>query len=380
MRFSTTALIVAAFAATAWLIGPDRKSYAQQIAEQVREARTTTWTTTAYERVYSVDGQRTWVNARRKTFAYLHPGQYREVDYDEAGDVWRVTIADCKTGKTLELDMRNKQAKTGTSALRNRDPRGPFATLPESLKDRPLELVGQKETKAGTVNVLRFRSDKPISENESIDYWIAAKSKQFVGMSSPGGDFFDPLALPDRANPAEQESSKRTILGSVWEEIVFNAQLDADLFRLAPPVGFKVTERVNPTVSEEDFVEWLGAIARYNDDTFPDSLHPTGGLEMLRFNATQRKTPDERTEIERRLIELNQKFMTARARPPVAHFVSSNTVADTFQYIGKGVKVGSAERLVCWYRLKETRNLRAVFGDLTVKDIRPEDLPLGVDK
>ncbi len=36
--------------------------------------------------------------------------------------------------------------------------------------------------------------------------------------------------------------------------------------------------------------------------------------------------------------------------------------------------------MVCWYRPKGSRTYRVVYGDLSVKEIEPEDLPLPVGR
>jgi hypothetical protein len=35
---------------------------------------------------------------------------------------------------------------------------------------------------------------------------------------------------------------------------------------------------------------------------------------------------------------------------------------------------------VCWYKLKGAKTYRVVYGDLSVKDVAAEDLPLPVEK
>jgi hypothetical protein len=62
----------------------------------------------------------------------------------------------------------------------------------------------------------------------------------------------------------------------------------------------------------------------------------------------------------------------------VGHFEEDQAATGSFRYIGKGAKVDSPDRIVCWYRLKQTGKLRAVYADLSVKDVAPEDLPLDV--
>ena len=47
--------------------------------------------------------------------------------------------------------------------------------------------------------------------------------------------------------------------------------------------------------------------------------------------------------------------------------------------MGKGVKLGDKNRIVCWYKLKDAKDpttYRVLYGDLSVKDVAPKDLPL----
>ena len=60
-------------------------------------------------------------------------------------------------------------------------------------------------------------------------------------------------------------------------------------------------------------------------------------------------------------------------------FAEENTVENSFRYLGKGVKLGDKGRIVCWYKLKGAKAYWAVYGDLSVKDVAPEDLPLPVE-
>ena len=61
---------------------------------------------------------------------------------------------------------------------------------------------------------------------------------------------------------------------------------------------------------------------------------------------------------------------------PISHFTEDHTVENTFRYLGKGVKLGEKDRIVCWYKLKSTNAYRVVYGDLSVKDVNQKDLPL----
>jgi hypothetical protein len=61
--------------------------------------------------------------------------------------------------------------------------------------------------------------------------------------------------------------------------------------------------------------------------------------------------------------------------------VTHDFVEDSFRYLGKGVKLGEKDRIVCWYKLKDAKDAntyRVVYGDLSVKDVAVKDLPLPV--
>lgn len=46
-----------------------------------------------------------------------------------------------------------------------------------------------------------------------------------------------------------------------------------------------------------------------------------------------------------------------------------------WHYAGKGVKFGDAKTPVFWYRPEGSKTYRVIYGDLSVKDVAPEDLP-----
>lgn len=72
---------------------------------------------------------------------------------------------------------------------------------------------------------------------------------------------------------------------------------------------------------------------------------------------------------------ISTPFECFRANPDV--------VEQSFRYVGKGVKLGDKDRIVCWYKLKnatDAQAYRVVYGDLSVKDMAAKDLPLPVER
>lgn len=65
---------------------------------------------------------------------------------------------------------------------------------------------------------------------------------------------------------------------------------------------------------------------------------------------------------------------------PVGVFLKNHAAPNSFRYAGAGVKLGAADRLEYWYRTKDSKAYRAMFGDLTVKEVRAEELPLQIEK
>ena len=61
-------------------------------------------------------------------------------------------------------------------------------------------------------------------------------------------------------------------------------------------------------------------------------------------------------------------------------FITQQIAEGSWKYLGTGVKLGDKDRMVCWYRPKGSRTYRVVHGDLSIKDVEPEDLPLPVGR
>ncbi len=355
-------------------------SFAQAV-QAIEKATTITWTTTFYERIYSKDGTRTWLRAERMDMAYRSPNLYRDTRYDKAGKVRSVEIIDTLSNRALHLDMKSRKATWLAEPTNQYGPRGPFGSVMDILKNMPIELVGQKELNGVKVNVFRYRREirQVPAYKQTVDIWLDAQSKKLVRLCDPGADGFNVDTQPDRNNPAEAEDSKGTMLGSMKGDIVLDAELDPKLFSLIPPEGFEiVVEPPKPTVTEPEMIEWLGATARFNDGTFFDTDR---GFDLERYNQeVATKDRADRTEVEQKLFDIQYKHLLNRNSPVMASFANEYTVDGRYRYLGKGVRLGSADRIVLFYKLKSTGTYRAVFGDLTVKDISPEGLPLPVEE
>jgi hypothetical protein len=292
---------------------------------------------------------------------------------DEKGRIAGVKITDDVHRKVLRLNPETKESLVSELRARDHLVGGPFDAVQKQLKEGNLQWVEKRKTATGEVNVFR------LTENQewSRDYWLDAKTKQLVGVRTPGADIFDPDRDPARNNPPEEHCSNLRPEGHVDRNIVFDAQLDESLFQLEPPAGYYLA--VEPRRSEgteKDMVEMLSVMVDFNDKTFPD--RPWIATEPE--NKSSKMPEKERLAAKERLLDAVNRYDAVGIDPmPIYHFVQDRIVENSFRYLGKGVKLGEKDRIVCWYKLKGAKTYRVVYGDLSVKDVAPQDLPLPVE-
>ena len=196
-----------------------------------------------------------------------------------------------------------------------------------------------------------------------------------VTVSVPGAKEKDPV----RKNPPETHWSTKTPICSIKHDINYDVELDEALFRLEPPEGYTIQTEHRKQVTEEEMINFLGILAEYYNKSFPEQLFPVA-VTSDKLNAIEAKSENSRTTAEQKLLEtINHYKMANLNMLPIGHFIEDHTIKNSFRYIGKGVHLGDQDRIVCWYKLKDSNTYRAVYGDLTVDDIEPEDLPLKVE-
>ncbi len=347
-----------------------------------------TWTNTYYIRYTSQDGQRTWVEPERRLHAYRHPGRYRETLLNRQGEPIAIHITDTRAGRMLTLDLKAKKAvlKLPTS---HRGERPPFAWVGDEIRERKngdslrvkaLSVAGRTMLDKTEANVVRamLQSTSDLSVYRQ-DLLFDVTSKRLLGIWQPIPNEpkleFETVIEPGKT--VEKDWSIIQPIASLTHEMVLDPMLAATEFSLDPPEGYTLEKQAQPTVTEEEMLAFLGAAARFNDSQFPDS--PFDAIDRDKFNAASKKEPAS-AEL-KALTEIRDKILMREIfRSPVSQFVDDQTVAGSFHYVGSGVKVGQAERIVGWYRLRNSKQLRAFFGDLSVRDVTEKELPLDVAK
>ena len=176
-------------------------------------------------------------------------------------------------------------------------------------------------------------------------------------------------AHPKTAHPIriELELGQMSVILKNFE---FDVELDESLLSMDVPAGYTLQEEsVNLSdATEQDFVESLRIWAEIlRDGTFPEAI----GTE-----ATMQQMP----LLTEKIVELNLSDEEAThvglsfAKGMLFHQVLE-TQDGSWQYAGNGVSLGDGETAVFWYQPAGSQTYRVIYGDLTVEDVLPEDLP-----
>jgi hypothetical protein len=106
--------------------------------------------------------------------------------------------------------------------------------------------------------------------------------------------------------------------------------------------------------------------------------------DLERLKRAQQAVHEKRgaSPVEVKLVEAMERWwQTGIPGPGPMHvFITYQITERSWKYLGKGVKLGDKDRIVCWYRPKGSRAYRVIYGDLSVKDVAPGDLPLPVER
>jgi outer membrane lipoprotein-sorting protein len=151
----------------------------------------------------------------------------------------------------------------------------------------------------------------------------------------------------------------------------FDAQLDDSLFSVDPPPGYTVTDSQTIKVekpSEEIFIRFLRKGAQDTEgDLFLPSLDAVG---LKKSGMSRKKTAPPLP------LPGSQEFTQLVHENTMAlMFAMMMTGENDFHYAGEGVSLGDAQKPICWYKPTGAQNYRVIYGDLSVRDTAPGDLP-----
>lgn len=171
-------------------------------------------------------------------------------------------------------------------------------------------------------------------------------------------------ALPLRIERVAIEGVDKTVLSNV----AFDVELSDDLFDMTPPDDYWVVNMATGEftipfeLTEKHLVDGLATSAKSQGGTFP-TLFKGGRPGKEAF--------------EKSIAKSRQAVPVEGGTDPLlgTEFVKRLPEGSDYQYVGEDVRLGDATKAVCWYKPQGSTTYRVVYGDLSVKDVAPEDLP-----
>jgi hypothetical protein len=267
----------------------------------------------------------------------------RTVSGAEGADI----IIDFEQQRMLALDHTKKTAVYiglgGLPDLKN------YVELLQNLIIRLQEKPDLKVENQGTQNIdgrdcLTFVAQ---IESETITIWADAET-----------------TLPIRI---EEKTPNMQI---VCDNLQFDVDFDESLFSMEVPKGYTIQDAGGidfSQSSESAFIETLRIWAEIIEDRqFPDSINledivklgPKFDQGMKRAGLTDQEKIDVATKWGQGLVFI--RFFKGQGQ---------------WHYAGAGVKLGDGDTPIFWYQPQGSETWRVIYGDLSVKDVAPEDLP-----
>ncbi|MFC1635056.1 outer membrane lipoprotein carrier protein LolA [Planctomycetota bacterium] len=336
---AAAAIIVAVLIGWHYLGGSSGTVYAD-VVEQLQKARTLLYTVTSST---PVEG----ISATEIEVAFKEPGYMR---MSMPGGY--ITVMDWTTGKGLSIiPPRNQflEMELGNmpddAAQREFDAIERLRTLP----DRADEHLGERIMDGRTVQGFRVNEG-----GMTNTVWIDPKTRELVLV--------------------EMESTSVPGISGTMSDFQFNVELEEELFSLTPPDGYsRMDVQVDASaLGEKDLIEFLRLWSSWTKDhTFPPTLHPIElqkvSMEMEQQGKFGMFEGNETSEEDR----LEHAMKMARGMV----FVTSLPAESNWHYAGENVKYGDAQTPIFWHQPTGSQTYRVIYGDLSVKDVAPEDLP-----
>jgi hypothetical protein len=136
------------------------------------------------------------------------------------------------------------------------------------------------------------------------------------------------------------------------------------------PAGYTLdeTEFDLTDATEQDFIESLRVWAEVmRDGTFPDAIGTENAMKQMPLLGEKIATSNLPEDHASRLAESFGKGMLFHQMLDIG--------GGDWHYAGAGIKLGDGDEPIFWYQPKESQTWRVIYGDLSVKDIAPGNLP-----
>jgi len=336
-KLAAAAVIIIAVLIGIHQIGGGGSVVFAQVAQQLHNARTMTYSVVTHTPVKNMPTVRT-------EMAFKEPAYMRTTTADGF-----ITVIDWTQVRGISLWPSRKQFIDFEASNYRHDPaQDPFVVI-EKLRALPCqadEVLGEKEIDGRVLQGFRVNQ-----ENVTNTVWIDPQTGQLVRV--------------------EMEFTDAPGMNKIMTDFQFNVELDDSLFSLTPPDGFTrlgIQADVS-TVTEQDLIEYLQMWSTWTKDgTFPPTFNPIELPKVTAEMIKQGKFGEGETSEQQRHAEAMQMYRGIM-------FVAQLPAESNWRYAGENVRYGDVDTPIFWYRPKDSQTYRVIYGDLSVKDVAPENLP-----
>jgi len=190
--------------------------------------------------------------------------------------------------------------------------------------------------------------------------------RKAIGFAGPN-DEVKIWADPKTAVPIRVELRLGQLFG-ILKNFKFDVPIEESLVSMDVPEGYTEEAEVDFTrATEQDFIESLRIWAEVLlDGKFPEAIGTENYMKqmpLLGEKLAQLDLGDDEKS------QLGMKF------PRGMFFLQLLETDGKYHYAGKGVKLGDADKAIFWYQPEDSTTYRVIYGDLSVKEVAPENLP-----
>jgi len=198
-----------------------------------------------------------------------------------------------------------------------------------------------------------------ISGRKAVGFRIVKDNKEIIVWADPD------TALPIQIESKADDGTETLTLTN----ITFGVELDDQLFDMTVPddclaMNMSTEEFTIPfELTEKYLVEGLKIAAGHRGGKFPTYFgrgRPSKEARDKHMEESSRIVPPIEDDF---AIMLAQEYFVRLPK------------GSEWQYVGEDVKLGDAKKLVCWWKTPESKTYRVIYGDLSIRDVEPSDLP-----
>jgi len=285
----------------------------------------------------------------------------------------RVTIVDGQTAKSMML-MPEQKFAVSMDMKKMREDMKESGKLAKDAPADVFEIVRRlvREGSSGTGEKAEKLGKKKIDGREAVGFRIKDNMMKMVLWADPE------TGWPIRIEIVMD--IMMTGVRTVMNNFRYNVDLDPLLFSLELPEGYSTQTMEMTMPVEEDLLRTLRTLAEHSEGLFPTkfgmnkevmkplmaAIEPE--LDKLKSKYGQQQPSAIASEVMKASMPLLQEQMRG-----ITFYIMLKPENDA-HYVGDGVKLGTSDRPILWYKPTDAKNYRAIYADLSVKEVAPEEL------